>query len=69
MAFFVKRRKIYKNKALLTQNFLTLMKKMLLIVAVAFVAMSCGNKCCEKKCCQDTAAAEQVEVVENDTVK
>ena len=32
---------------------------MLLIVAVAFAAMSCGNKCCDKKCCQDT-----VEVVE-----
>ena len=30
------------------------MKKMLLIVAVAFAAMSCGNKCCQKKCCQDT---------------
>lgn len=42
---------------------------MLLIVAVAFVAMSCGNKCCEKKCCQDTAANAEVEVVENDTVK
>jgi hypothetical protein len=45
------------------------MKKMLLIVAVAVVAMSCGNKCCEKKCCQDTAANAEVEVVENDTVK
>ena len=42
---------------------------MLLIVAVAFVAMSCGNKCCEKKCCQDSAANAEVEVVENDTVK
>ena len=42
---------------------------MLLIVAVAFVAMSCGNKCCEKKCCQDTAANAEVEVVENDTEK
>ncbi|MCR5533462.1 MAG: hypothetical protein K6F10_06240 [Paludibacteraceae bacterium] len=40
------------------------MKKMLLIVAVAFAAMSCGNKCCDKKCCQDTAAADTVEVVE-----
>ena len=40
------------------------MKKMLLIVAVAFAAMSCGNKCCEKKCCQDTAAQETVQVVE-----
>ena len=41
------------------------MKKMLLIVAVAFVAMSCGNKC-EKKCCQEEAAADTtaVEVVE-----
>ena len=45
------------------------MKKMLLIVAVAFVAMSCGNKCCEKKCCQDTAANAEVEVVVNDTVE
>lgn len=51
------------------------MKKMLLIVAVAFAAISCcGNcgekKCCEKKCCQDSAACCQaadsaaVEVVE-----
>ena len=41
------------------------MKKMLLIVAVAFVAMSCGNKCCEKKCCQDTCCHQDtVEVVE-----
>jgi len=40
------------------------MKKMLLIVAVAFVAMSCGNKCCKKACCQDTCAQDTVEVVE-----
>ena len=41
------------------------MKKMLLIVAVAFAAMSCGNKCCEKKCCQDTCCHhDTVEVVE-----
>ena len=40
------------------------MKKMLLIVAVAFVAMSCGNKCCKKACDQDTVAADTVEVVE-----
>jgi hypothetical protein len=41
------------------------MKKMLLIVAVAFAAMSCGNKCCDKKCCQDTCANDTVvEVVE-----
>ena len=40
------------------------MKKMLLIVAVAFVAMSCGNKCCKKACCQDTCANDTVEVVE-----
>ena len=40
------------------------MKKMLLIVAVAFVAMSCGNKCCKKQCCQDTCAQDTVEVVE-----
>ena len=36
---------------------------MLLIVAVAFAAMSCGNKCCEKKCCQDTVANDTVEEV------
>ena len=42
------------------------MKKMLLIVAVAFAAMSCGNKNCEKKCCQEAEAA--VEVVEADTL-
>ena len=40
------------------------MQKMLLVVAVAFAAMSCGNKCCEKKCCQDTCNADTVEVVE-----
>lgn len=41
------------------------MKKMLLIVAVAFAAMSCGNKCCDKKCCQDTCCHQDtVEVVE-----
>ena len=41
------------------------MKKMLLIVAVAFAAMSCGNKCCQKKCCQDTCCNQDtVEVVE-----
>ena len=39
---------------------------MLLIVAVAFAAMSCGNKC-EKKCCQEAEAAEAVEVVEADS--
>ena len=39
------------------------MKKMLLIVAVAFAAMSCGNKC-DKKCCQDTCSQDTVEVVE-----
>ena len=32
------------------------MKKMLLIVAVAFAAMSCGNKC-DKKCCEQEAEA------------
>ncbi len=47
----------------LKNNFCS-MKKMLLIVAVAFAAMSCGNKCCDKKCCQDTTAEETVEVVE-----
>lgn len=40
------------------------MKKMLLIVAVAFAAMSCGNKCCDKKCCADTCCNDTVEVVE-----
>ena len=41
------------------------MKKMLLIVAVAFAAMSCCNKCCDKKCCQDTCCHQDtVEVVE-----
>ena len=51
----------------LKNNFCS-MKKMLLIVAVAFAAMSCGNKCCEKKCCQEAEAAEAVEVVEADSV-
>ena len=40
------------------------MKKMLLILAVAFFAMSCGKKCCDKKCCQDTCCQDTVEVVE-----
>ncbi len=40
------------------------MKKMLLIVAVAFAAMSCGNKSCNKCCNQDTVANDTVEVVE-----
>ena len=40
------------------------MKKMLLIVVVAFAAMSCGNKCCDKKCCNDTCCNDTVEVVE-----
>jgi len=40
------------------------MKKMLLIAAVAFVAMSCGNKSCHKCCCHDTVANDTVEVVE-----
>lgn len=40
------------------------MKKMLLIVAVAFAAMACGNKACDKKCCNDTCANDTVEVVE-----
>ena len=40
------------------------MKKMLLIVAVAFAAMSCGHKCCDKKCCKDTCCHDTVEVVE-----
>ena len=38
------------------------MKKMLIIVAVAFATISCcgkcgEKKCCEHKCCQDSAAA------------
>ena len=37
------------------------MKKMLLIVAVAFAAISCcgnkGEQKCEGQCCQDSAAA------------
>ena len=37
---------------------------MLLIVAVAFAAMSCGNKCCNKCCNADTTATDTVEVVE-----
>ena len=37
---------------------------MLLIVAVAFAAMSCGHKCCGHKCCQDTCCHDTVEVVE-----
>ena len=40
---------------------------MLLIVAVAFAAMSCGNKC-DKKCCEQEAEAAAVEVVEADTL-
>ncbi len=40
------------------------MKKMLLIVAVAFMAMSCGNKCCKKQCCQDTVANDTIEQVD-----
>ena len=36
------------------------MKKMLLIVAVAFAAMACGNKC-DKKCCEAEAEAPAVE--------
>jgi len=37
------------------------MKKMFIIAAVAFAAISCcGNcgqkKCCEQKCCQDSTA-------------
>ena len=40
------------------------MKKMLLIVAVAFAAMSCGNKCCDQKCCQGSCCQDTVEVVE-----
>ena len=43
------------------------MKKMLLIVAVALAAMSCGNKC-EKKCCQE-AEAPAVEAVEAPAVE
>ena len=45
------------------------MKKMLLIVAVAFAAMSCGNKCCNKCCNADTTATDTVEVVEAEAVE
>ncbi|MBO4690919.1 MAG: hypothetical protein J5621_08620 [Paludibacteraceae bacterium] len=47
------------------------MKKMLLIVAVAFAAISCGNKCCNKCCANDTTANDTIEAVEeiaNDTI-
>ena len=46
------------------KKFFKIMKKMLLIVAVAFAAASCGNKCCEQKCAENAEAAEAVEVVE-----
>ena len=36
------------------------MKKMLLIVAVAFAAMACGNKC-DKKCCEAEAPGVEAE--------
>ena len=45
------------------------MKKMLLIVAVAFAAMSCGNKCCNKCAENDTTATDTVEVVEAEAVE
>lgn len=51
----------------LSLKVITIMKKMLLIVAVAFAAMSCGNKCCEKA--QEAEAAEAVEVVEAEPVE
>ena len=60
---FAKRRNENDFKALKTNN-LSSMKKMLLIVAVAFVAASCGNKCCNKCCENDTTANDTVEVVE-----
>ena len=44
------------------------MKKMLLIVAVAFAAMACGNKC-DKKCCEAEAEAPAVEAVEAPAVE
>jgi hypothetical protein len=57
-AFFAYRR---KGKLFLgLKIYFGIMKKMLLIVAVALAAMSCGNKCCdkcaEKECCKDSAA-------------
>lgn len=51
-------------------NAFKVMKKVLLIAAVALCAMSCGNKnakCCEGSCCDSTAATEEVVVVEEDT--
>ena len=47
------------------------MKKMLLIVVVAFAAMSCGNKCCNKCCAHDSIANDTIEVeaeIANDTI-
>jgi hypothetical protein len=60
-SFFAKRRRL--NGFFRLKSF-KIMKKMLLIVAVAFAAMSCGNKCCNKCCNQDTVANDTVEVVE-----
>ena len=59
---FAKRRNHYYYLKAFKTNLV--MKKMLLIVAVAFAAMSCGNKCCDKKCCNDTCCNDTVEVVE-----
>jgi hypothetical protein len=59
--FFAKRRRhniIFKLKKTILS-----MKKMLLIVAVAFAAMACGNKC-DKKCCEAEAEAPAAEAVE-----
>ena len=59
-SIFVFKRKKQVIKALLTLKIINDMKKMLLIVAVAFAAISCGNKCCNA----DTTATDTVEVVE-----
>ena len=63
-SIFVFKRKKQVIKALLTLKIINDMKKMLLIVAVAFAAISCGNKCCNKCCNADTTATDTVEVVE-----
>lgn len=62
--FSQKGEELYVINALLTPKTFLVMKKMLLIVAVAFAAISCGNKAeqkCEGQCCQDSAAVEVVE--------
>ena len=62
--FSQKGEEISDFKALKIKKIASIMKKMLLIVAVAFAAISCGNKCCNKCCNADTTATDTVEVVE-----